>query len=273
MSDSATADSAYFHTLNARPYSFPANEPRDIRLADVVSRLYELPTEIRCKIFEHAFSGNRVAVTAKSGCYCFSENTGPYRADHQWLLNHVPPGQVRREAQCAFIRIAMWEVHCRQAMDSLVGRMAALHSLCEVRHVRLNVFELEANWKLYLGMLLNLKTVTFGPWQKGWTIDIPAQPDSEQLSDENVMLKVWRVLESKAGYAPVLEAFEQKCSRRYQMYFVFPIRFYFPSDKEKVELVWPSKRWQLSIWRACLDAGKVERDWREVHLVQEATLD
>ncbi|KIW23790.1 uncharacterized protein PV07_11963 [Cladophialophora immunda] len=266
MSESAVAETSYFHTLTARPYFFPL-ETRDKRLADVISRLTKLPAEIRWDVFAHAFHGNRVAVTAKSGCYCFSDATGPYRADHQWLLKSAPPGQVRREAQRVFIQIAMWELHCHQALHSFVNRMKALHSLDDVRHVRLNVFELESTWELNLDKFPNLRSATFAPNPKGWTITIPHQADSEQLSDANVMLNVWRVLESRDGYGPVKEAFKQK-TRPYSMFFVFPIRFHLPETSQD-----GSPRWQLSVWRANLDTGTIERNWREVHLVQEATLD
>lgn len=265
MSESAVAESGYFHTLNARPYFFPT-ETRDKRLLDVVSHLSDLPAEIRWRIFDHAFHGNRVAVTAKAGCYCFSDTTGPYRADHQWLLQSTLPRQVRREAQWAFIQGAMWELHCQQALKSFVDRMLALRSLDQVRHVRLNVFEVDLRWELNLETFSKLRTATFSPWQKGWTIDIPEQANSELLSDANVMVKVWHVLESKDGYDPVLRAFRQP--RSYNMYFVFPIRFHLPEKTQS-----GSPRWQLRIWRAHLDKGILERDWREVHLVQEATLD
>ncbi|KAH0838960.1 hypothetical protein FOPE_05570 [Fonsecaea pedrosoi] len=268
MSESAVTETTYFHTLNSRPYFFPL-ETRDERLADVISQLVKLPAEIRWEVFAHAFKGNRVAVTAKSGCYCFSDATGPYRADHQWLLRSAPPGQVRREAQHVFIQMAMWELHCQQALHSFVNRMNALHSLSHVRHVRLNVFELEATWELNLDKFPNLQTATFAPNPKGWTITIPEQAGSDQLSDANVMLHVWQVLESRDGYGPVMEAFNQKTRRRaYSMFFVFPIRFHLPETSRD-----GSPRWQLSVWRANLDTGTIERSWREVHLVQEATLD
>ncbi|KIX99912.1 uncharacterized protein Z520_04549 [Fonsecaea multimorphosa CBS 102226] len=269
MSESAVAETSYFHTLTARPYFFPLVESRDARLADVISRLTMLPAEIRWDVFAHAFRGNRVAVTAKSGCYCFSDATGPYRADHQWLLRSAPPGQVRREAQRVFIQMAMWELHCQRALQSFVNRMKTLHSLEYVRHVRLNVFEqLEATWELDLDTFPNLRTVTFAPNPKGWTITVPQRAGSEELSDANVMLKVWHVLESRDGYGPVREAYEQKASRAYRMFFVFPIRFHLPETSRD-----GSPRWQLSVWRANMDTGSIERDWREVHLVQEATLD
>ena len=270
MAESATAERAYFHSLTARPYLFPT-EPRDKRLPNIVSRLRDLPAEIRWKIFEYAFRGNRVAVTAEWGCYCASKTTGPYRADHQWLLQRPPP-QVVGEAQRAFIQTAMWELHCKQAMYAFMGKMTVLRRLNDIRHVRLNVYELDIIWKLDLRVFPYLKTATFAPWQKGWTIVIPEQLDSEHLSDENVMLKVWRVLDSKDAYKPVRRAF-QDTMRLYQMYYVFPIRFHLPPEKSKAHLSDSQPRWQLCVWRANMDTRTIERDWREVHLAQEATLD
>jgi hypothetical protein len=268
MSESATAETAYFHTLTARPYFFPSYEDPDKRLSEVVARLPELPAEIRHKIFEHAFIGNRVAVTSRHGCYCASETTGPYRADHRWLLKHAPSGLVKREAQCVFIQTAMWELHCQSAMDALSTRMKLPNGMQHIRHIRLNVFELEAGPKIDLSRFSKLNSVTLCPWQKGWTIDVPEQAHSEALSDDNVMSRVWHKLESMPGYVPVLETFQDTTNRKYKMYFVFPIRFHLPVHAHD-----RLPRWQLRVWRACLDNGSIERSWKEVHLVQEATLD
>ena len=270
MSESATAETAYFHTLTARPYCFPTG-PRNKHLADIVSRLGDLPAELRWKILKYAFGGNRVAVTAKHACYCATETTGPYRADHQWLLQ-TPPPRVTGEAQRAFIQTAMWELHCKQAMYTFIERMRALHYLNEIRHIRLNVYELDPAWTLDLSVFPRLQTATFAPWQKGWTIVIPQQPDAEQLSDENVIEKVWYTLIFKKAYRPVRQAFEDK-SRTYKMFFVFPIRFHLSSDERSPQLSGNQPRWQLCIWRANLDKRTIERDWKEVHLVQEGTLD
>ncbi|KIW94020.1 uncharacterized protein Z519_05336 [Cladophialophora bantiana CBS 173.52] len=144
--------------------------------------------------------------------------------------------------------------------------MKALHSLDEVRHVRLNVSELESTWALNLDKFPNLRTATFSPNPGTWTINIPQQAGSDQLLDANVMLKVWHVLESRDG-RPVREAFQKK-TRGYRIHFVFPIRFHLMEKSQN-----GSPRWQLSVWRADLDRGTIERDWREVNLVQEATLD
>ncbi len=270
MAESATAESAYFHTLTARPYFFPA-ETRDKRLSEIIARLPDLPPEIRLKIFEYAFRGNRVAVTAEMGCYCASKNTGPYRPDHQWLLKS-PPAQVRGEAQRTFVQTAMWELHCKRAMSTFVGRMTALRYLDEIRHVRLNVFELELDWRLDVTVFPKLQSVTFAPWQKGWTIVIPEYDGSERLSDEHIMPKVWQVLRTKEGYDPVMQAYKDN-SRPYEMYFVFPIQFYRLLPPGVIQMFGSNPFWQLCVWRANLDKGTIERDWKEVHLVQEATLD
>ncbi|KAJ9610344.1 hypothetical protein H2200_005121 [Cladophialophora chaetospira] len=271
MAESATAEATYFHTLNARPYFFPT-ETRDKRLQDIVSRLTELPPELRLKIFESAFRGNRVAVTAEWGCYCASKSTGPYRADHQWLLKS-PPSQIKGEATRLFVQTAMWEIHCKQAMKTFTARMTTLGYLAEVRHIRLNVYELDITWKLVLSMFPRLQSATFSPWQKGWTIVVPETAESEDLSDENVISKVWRALDTVEAYNPVRQAYGDK-SRPYKMYFVFPIRFHQPRDNAAPQRFNSQQpRWQLCVWRADLDKGTVERDWKEVHLVQEATLD
>ncbi|KAL6245714.1 hypothetical protein RBB50_007713 [Rhinocladiella similis] len=265
MSESALAEDAYYHTLNARPY-LPPIEGRDDRLAMVVSHLPELPAEIRWRIFENAFCSNRVFVTSRSGCYCSSESRGPYRADHQWLLNADMPAQVRDEARRAFVQLAIWEVHCQKALDVFMGRMTDLRLLEEIRHVRLNVFETKSQWELDLTQFPKLLAVTFSPWQKDWTINIHAQADSELLSDKNVMNNLWTVLTTKAAYGPIIETFKRQ--RTYAMHFVFPIRYHLPHKTRS-----GSPLWQLDVWRANLDRGMIDRDWREVHLLQEATLD
>ncbi|ETI25592.1 hypothetical protein G647_02366 [Cladophialophora carrionii CBS 160.54] len=323
MADSITSHS---HTLTARPYMFPP-ETRDPRLSAVVSRLSDLPAEIRLSIFEHAFRGNRVAVTAQSGCYCASSTTGPYRADHQWLLklntasSSSPTSwrQLQGEAQRAFVQIALWELHCKRAMVAFVRRMAMLRYLGEVRHLRLSVDEVEVEvnvdaevahdhtdartdvdlhvydnvWNPQRDLVVfpNLRSVTFAPWEKGWTITIPERLGSRPLWDENVMPRMWRVLESKEAYRPLRETFADK-TRGYTLYFVFPICFHLPSSQPQsppprrrprpregnanLDVDAPRSplpRWQLCVWRANLDHGIIERDWREMHLAQEATLD
>jgi hypothetical protein len=163
----------------------------------------------------------------------------------------------------------MWELHCSRALDAFVSRMKALHYLGEVRHVRLSVFEFERDWKLDLSAFPGLRTVTFAPWQKDWTIIM----GSEELSDEKVLAKLWNVMRCKNGYEPVIRAFHGE-GRRYGMFSVFPIRFHLPTEEGQEDGSMASEpRWQLCVWRANLDTGVVERDWREVHLVQEATLD
>ena len=264
MVESAAAET-YVHTLNARPYFFPFdNRDRDARLSKISSQLLQLPPEIRNKIYGLAFSGNRVAVTASNGCYCASPTTGPYRADHKWLLTELP-GRVRQDAQRAFINLAMWELHCIAAFNVFLRRMRILNALHCVRHIRTNVFETSReHWELPLHELPSLRTITFAPWQKGWTIHIPERDGSEQLSDFNIMEKVYDVLGYKDGYEPVRSLITGP--RNFKVFFVFPIRYLLPSEARL-------KRWQLKVWRADFDANTIDRGWREVHLLQEATLD
>ena len=267
MAESAIAETAYFHTLNARPFPVPLDS-RDPRLPKVSSRLLQLPPEIRYRIYELAFSGNRVVVTAKNGCYCSSETTGPYRADHRWLLTDVS-GRVHRVAQNTFIKLALWELHCMKAFNLFLKQLRALNSLSSVRHIRINVFETSReHWELPLNQLPSLRTLTFAPWQKGWTIDIPEQEDSDALSDTSIMGKVHDVLRYKDGYAPVRDLISSH--RCFKVFFIFPIRFWLPG---KLPAESRPRCWQLQIWRADFDSNTIDRNWREVHLVQEATLD
>lgn len=241
-SESALADAAYFHTLNARPYFFPV-EPSDSRLGGITAHLASLPPEIRWTIFAHAFAGNRVAVTAQAGCYCASDGTGPYRADHRWLLKEAPRGLVRREAQRVFVHTAQWELHCAKAADAFVAKMLALRCLDAVRHVRVNVFdEGPSYWDMRLERLPHLRSVTVAPWQKGWTIDVPALEGADELSDANVLRQLHRVvLDSKDGYAPIKEAWKRRLDRSYNLFFVFPIRFHLPGAGDG------PNRWQLKV--------------------------
>ncbi|RMZ74826.1 hypothetical protein DV737_g5705, partial [Chaetothyriales sp. CBS 132003] len=174
-------------------------------------------------------------------------------------------GRVRQEAQDAFIMQAIWEIHCEGAFKLFLTRLGRLGSLSSVRHIRLNVFEISLErWHLPLEQLPNLKTVTFAPWQKGWTIDIPAKDGSEKLSDASVMENVRHVMLHKVGYEQVRDLIATQ--REYSIHFVFPIRYLLP---DKVH----PYRWQLKNWRANMDSGIIDREWREVYLVQEATLD
>ncbi len=264
MVESVTAET-YFHTLNARPYYFPFDSrDRDPRLPIISSRLLQLPPEIRNRIYVLSFSGSRVAVTAGNGCYCASDTTGPYRADHKWLLTGLS-GRVRQDAQCAFIRVAMWELHCIAAFSLFLRRLRILGALSYVRHIRINVFETSReHWELPLDELPSLRTITFAPWQKGWTIDIAEKEGSAELSDSNVMEKVYDVLGYKDGYEPVRSLITGP--RDFKVFFVFPIRYLLPGEARL-------KRWQLKVWRADFDTNTIDRKWQEVHLVQEATLD
>jgi hypothetical protein len=239
MAESATAETAYFHTLNARPFFFPLDS-RDPELANITSQLLQLPPEIRFRIYELAFGGNRVAVTARQGCYCASDTTGSYRADHTWLLTEVS-GRVRQDAQYAFIKLAMWELHCMTAFDLFLKRMRLLNALQYVRHIRVNVFETSReHWELPLDQLPCLRTVTFSPWQKGWTVDIPEREGSEALSDSSVMTKVHEVLGYKDGYQPVKDLISS--DRSFRVFFVFPIRYLLPG-------ISGLRRWQLKASR------------------------
>lgn len=316
--------SAHSHTLTSRPYFFPSEvTTRSKQLESETLRLLaKLPAELRWKVFGFAFAGNRVAVTSEAGCYCASSSTGPYRGDHRWLLmlqqrrslasadrgssnngddddDNDQRARVRgvlSEARRAFVRTAMWEVHCARAMHTFVARMAKLRYLDQVRHVRVNVFEDVPDGGVdgddVRSIFPNLRSVTFAPSQKGWTIVVPERPRSDALSDANILLQIWNVLESIPAYATL----RRMCRRprsgdwgettttttrtRYAIHFVFPIQFHLPRSAQgrddpgnESESESSQPRWQLCVWRANLDACTIERDWREVHLVQEATLD
>jgi hypothetical protein len=268
MSESATAETAYFHTLNARPYFFPV-EAKDQRLAAINDHLLDLPPEVRFRIYELAFTENRVVVTSSQGCYCASETTGPYRSDHRYLVKDTT-GPLRQDAQHAFTSLALWEIHCESAFNQFVDRMQYLNALASVRHIRINVFETSlVYWHLPFDKFPHLTTVTFSPWQKGWTIDIPAPESSPELSDSAVLERLLYMLRHKAGYEPVLDLIPSPASRSFKVLFVFPIRFKAASENPLIS----ARRWQLRIWRADLDANKVDRTFKEVHLHQEATLD
>lgn len=236
MAESADADSAHYYTLNARPYYFPTDRP-DARLSRITPKLLELPPEIRSTIFEYAFTGNRVVVTAKVGCYCASDGTGPYRADHKWLLNYTS-GHVKQDAQRAFIRLACWELHCDDAFTLFVHKMMTLRCLESVRHIRINVFETTRQWHLPIEHFPELRSITFSPWQKGWTIDIPAQEDAADLSDVSIVRRLRQILAEKDGYQPVARLLTS--TRNFTLYFVFPIRYLLPDER----LPW---RWQLRV--------------------------
>ena len=278
MTESATAETAYFHTLNARAYYFPSE--KDKRLGAVSANLLKLPAEIRARIYDLAFNGSRVAVTSNSGCFCASDGSGPYREDHRWLLTNVA-GQLRQEAQRAFIRRAMWELHCEGAFKLFIAKMSALGALLEVRHIRVNVFETSREyWRLPLEKLTNIRTVTFAPWQKGWTIDMPVREGSDHLSDSSIMEKIRSVMVCKDGYEPVRDLIASQ--RQYSIHFVFPIRYLQPGKvlpyRWKLEVNLPLTRAVTSTdttktWRANMDTNTIDRGWHEIYLVQEATLD
>ena len=278
MAESSTAETAYFHTLNARAYYFPSE--KDKRLGAVTANLLKLPSEIRDRVYDLAFNGNRVAVSSSTGCYCASDGTGPYREDHKWLLTGLT-GRMRQDAQDAFIKRAIWELHCEAAFKLFLTKMTSLGALSEIRQIRVSVFETSRKyWRLPLDKLPNLKSVTFAPWQKGWTIDIPAKDGSDQLNDASIMEKVRNLMVYKDGYEPVRDLIAS--ARQYSIHFIFSIRYLLPGK------VLPY-RWQLKVrlplvsevvfadviknWRANMDTGTIDREWREIYLVQEATLD
>jgi hypothetical protein len=240
MAESAEAETASTHTLTARPCSYPIVD-KDRRLQAVTDNLLKLPAEIRSKIYDLAFDGNRVAVSASNGCYCASDATGPYQEDHRWLLKTVKD-RVQQDAQSAFIRRAVWELHCEAAFKFFIAKMAALKALSEVRHIRVSVFETSREyWYLPLHKLPQLKSVTFAPWQKGWTIDVAAKDGSDQLTDASIMQKVKDVMCYKDGYEPVRDLIHSQ--RQYTIHFVFPIRYLLPGK------VLPY-RWQLRVSHA-----------------------
>ena len=241
MSESATADSVYYSpTLNARPSYVPADKP-DPRLEKISTRILDLPLEVRSYIYQIGFSNNRVAVTSQGGCFCVTSTTGPNREEHQWLLKTVM-GKVRQDAQLAFVREAFWELHCPAAFDLFVHRMQALRTITEVRHIRLNVFDTSReSWHAPLHIFGGLRSVTFSPWQKGWTIDVPARDGMEQMTDAAVMERVREALMRKDGYGFVRELMQKNRHDRggWKLYFLFPIRYLLP-EKSK-------GKWQLRV--------------------------
>ncbi|KAI9877282.1 MAG: hypothetical protein M1823_007127, partial [Watsoniomyces obsoletus] len=116
-----------------------------------------------------------------------------------------------------------------------------LNTLSYVRHIRVSVFETSREaWELPLDKFPGLKSITFAPWQKGWTIDIPEREDSPALSDASIMEEVHRVLAYKDGYEPVRNLINGK--RDFKVL----------------------KKWQLKTWRADFDANTIDRSWQEV---------
>lgn len=254
MSESATAEAAYYsHTLNRRPSPQPedsaleSERARDPRLAAISAHSLLpalLPPEIRAHIYALAFGGNRVAVTCSAGCYCAGTHTGPYRAEHRWLLQGLPGGSAgRMDAQRGFVEQALWEVHCPRAWGEWVGKLREVGVLDAVRDVRVNVFETSLEcWELDTRVLVGLRSVTFCPWQMGWTCDVPALEGSVELSDERVMPLVRKKLETMAGYGWVWEMVNLGREKRggWKVYFLLPVRYLYEVARDR-------KRWQLKV--------------------------
>jgi hypothetical protein len=243
MAETATAEATYYsHTLTHRPHSptLESERDRDPRLADITIQLLTLPAEIRSHIYALAFGGNRVAVTCKAGCFCASSHTGRYRAEHRWLLN-LTTGAVRQDAQRGFVSQALWEIHCPSAWKLFVESMQSIGALDSVRHVRANVFETSNDpCVVDTAVFASLRSVTFCPWQKGWTCDIPEPEGSSELSNEKVMPKVREILATKAGYQWVWDMVKVGRKERggWKIYFLLPIRYLISADR---------KRWQMRV--------------------------
>jgi hypothetical protein len=235
-------DSAFMcsNTVN-EPSSFPPVDENTRRVLQVSSCMMRLPPEIRSEIYEYAFSGNRVEVTSSNGCYCSSTTRGPHFTEHRWLLR-IASGQVRQDAQLAFIRNALWQLHCSAAVDCFVEKMLIIGGLPQVRHIRINVFETSKEpWELPVAHFPGLQDITFGPWQNGWTIDVPATEGSDQLTDYRLMEKLDHILREKVGYGTIRDAVQRREDRGFKMYFVFPIKYLLPRKSL------PHPRWQLKV--------------------------
>ena len=188
---------------------------------------------------------------------------------------------MRNEATRVFVQVAMWEIHCERALRDFVARMNMLGLIGEVRHLRVLVNEIDPGQNLdveksVVGNFPNLKSVTLAPWQKEWNVVMPYALDSAELSDGNVLARLGKVLERKEAYREVEELRRKGVRERgWRMFFAFAIRFYAgrEEDEEGRGVGLGEERWQLRVWRADLDGGKVERGWSEVYVVQEATLD
>lgn len=252
MSETATAEAGYYaHTLTHRPLQAVQRYKPYPDLAHITSQLLTLPFEIRVRIYSHAFHGNRVAVTSTRGCYCATTQKGPYRDEHHWLFRLPAVSELKREAQWAFVREALWEIHCEKAFDTFVVHLSDLsHAsdrgvLTQVRHLRINVFETSLDsWTVDTEIFgPALKSVIFGPWQKGWTIDITdAVENPDALSDQNLMVRVNHIIDTKPGYEFLRRARDRARAQRggWKPFFLFPIRYHVKNKDGK-------KRWQLRV--------------------------
>ena len=85
--------------------------------------------------------------------------------------------------------------------------------------------------------------MTFSPWQKSWTIDIPARQGSGELTDEKVLGRLMTSLKGKKEYAVVIDMVERNQGwekREWRIGFVFAVRYLMPGK------VLPY-RWQLKV--------------------------
>ena len=246
MAETATAEATYYsHTLIRRsPLPFMPPSDRDPRLAPITAKLLTLPPEIRQLIYHYAFHGNRVAVTCRSGCYCPSNKTGRYRAEHHWVLELSKAGgkdaavlkPVRQDAQRGFVAEALWEVHCLSAWQLFEARMRQLRATASVKHVQVTVFETSREgWVVGTGAFQRLRSVTFCPWQKGWTCDVRAQLGSPELGDVAMMPRVRNVLETKSGYDWVWKMVSIGPEGRggWKVYFLLPVRYLVATSNDR----------------------------------------
>ena len=246
MSETATAEAEYYsHTLTHRPLVPVSRYEPHPQLFLITLQLLTLPSEIRARIYHFAFRGNRVAVTSKTGCYCATTTKGPYSDDHHWMLSLPGGGKLRQEVQKAFAREAFWEIHCENAFGEFTRTLRALSPgyLGQVRHLKINIFDTSVDsWNVDLSVFApGLKDVTFGLWQVGWTIDVPAKEGEPGMSDGAITQKVTHVVDTKAGYGYLRDCLRMGRASRggWKCYFLFPIR-YQVDNFGKV-------RWQLKV--------------------------
>ena len=121
--------------------------------------------------------------------------------------------------------------------------MRLLNVLHLVRRVRINVFETPSPPTPELHVCTGLREVTFSPWQKSWTIDVPAKEGSGELTDERVLARLMTNLKGKKEYAVVMDVVDRRerwKDREWTVGFVFAVRYLLPGK------VLPY-RWQLKV--------------------------
>ena len=121
--------------------------------------------------------------------------------------------------------------------------MRRLNLLHLVRRVRINVFETPSPPTPELHLFAGMREVTFSPWQKSWTIDVPAKEGSGELTDERVLARLMTSLKGKQEYAVVMDVVERRErweKREWRVGFVFAVRYLLPGK------VLPY-RWQLKV--------------------------